>query len=89
MPVQRSMADFTGHFRGVPKSVPMPSLRFAVIELRNFLLTQDLGEGDGFSATRLRNFASTEETRRIGKCLRVVYLQTRGEVAERLKAAVC
>lgn len=42
MPVQRSMADFTGHLRGVPKNVPMQSLRFAVIELGNFLLTQGL-----------------------------------------------
>ena len=34
-------------------------------------------------------FASAKQTRPIGKCLCRVYLQARGEVAERLKAAVC
>jgi len=34
-------------------------------------------------------FASVEKIRSICKCLRGVYLETHGEVAERLKAAVC
>ena len=36
MSVQRSMADFTGYFRGVPKSVPMHSPQSLAIELRPF-----------------------------------------------------
>ena len=43
-------------------------------------------KGDGSNARRLHGFAVKAFPR---KCLCRVYLQTRGEVAERLKAAVC
>ena len=44
------------------------------------------GKGKGLSGTRLRPLAHESFPR---KWLCLVYLQTRGEVAERLKAAVC
>ena len=83
------MADFTGHFRGVPKSVPMHSLRSPVTEFRNLLLIRGLRERRRFSRNAPPKFAFARKIREICKCLRSVYLKLRGEVAERLKAAVC
>ena len=50
---------------------------------------QGLEEGDGVSNRQHRELDFTKKIRGIRKCLRSVYLQTHGEVAERLKAAVC
>jgi hypothetical protein len=83
------MADFTGHFRGVPKSVPMHSLQSLVIELWNLLLIRGLSGRRRFFENTPSKSAFTKRILGIRKYLRSVYLQTRGEVAEWLKAAVC
>ena len=72
-----------------PKVCPRRSPRSAIVELRKLLLLRGLpGKGRFFGNTPPK-FASVKKIRRIRKCLRSVYLQVRGEVAERLKAAVC
>ena len=67
----------------------MQSSRSAVVELRNLLVMQGLAGRRRFFGNTPSKFASTKKILRIRKSLRGVYLQTRGEVAERLKAAVC
>jgi len=67
----------------------MQSLRSPVIEWWNVLLIRGLAGRRRFFRNTPRKFAFTKKTRGIRKYLRGVYLQTRGEVAERLKAAVC
>lgn len=52
------MADFTGHFRGVPKSVPMQSLRSPIIELWNLLLIRSLSGRRRFFGNAPPKFAS-------------------------------
>jgi hypothetical protein len=47
------------------------------------------GKAAVFQTGIIVNPHAQEEFRRIHKCFRRVYVQTRGEVAERLKAAVC
>ena len=83
------MTGFSGPIQGVPKSVPMQWLRSAVIELWNLLLILGLTGRRRFSRNTPSKFASVEKIPRIRKCLSRVYLQTRGEVAEWPKAAVC
>ena len=83
------MADFTRHFRGVPKSVPMHSLQSLMIESWNLLLIRGLSGRRRFFRNAPPKFAFARRIRGIRKYLRSVYLQVRGEVAERLKAAVC
>ena len=83
------MTGSSGPIRVVPKSVPMQSLRSAVIELWNLLLNRGLRGRRRFFRNVPPEFASARKIRKICKCLRSVYLQVCGEVAERLKAAVC
>jgi hypothetical protein len=60
-----------------------------VIELWNLLLIRGLSGRRRFFRNAPPRFAFAGRILRICKCLRSVYLQVRGEVAERLKAAVC
>ena len=64
---------------GVPKTRSQ-------LTIQNTLVVAFSVEGDGLNGDRLHRFAVESVP---CKCLRHVYLQTRGEVAERLKAAVC
>ena len=67
----------------------MQSLRSAVVDLRNLLLIQGLRRRRRFFRNAPPKFASVGKIRGICKCLCSVYLHVYGEVAERLKAAVC
>jgi hypothetical protein len=80
---------FLGPIRSVPKSVPRHSLRSAVIDLRNLLLIQGLRRKATVFQKHASEFRLRERIHTTRKSVRIVYLQTRGEVAERLKAADC
>ena len=86
---QWKTAGFSELFCTVPKNVPQRSLRSSVLELRKLFLIRGLRRRRRFFRNTPPKFASTKKIHRICKCLRGVYLQTCGEVAEWPKAAVC
>jgi len=76
-------------FLPVPGSVPTRSPQNPRIESQNLLLMVSLRGKAAVFQKSPPTFASAKEIRPIRKCLCRVYLEARGEVAERLKAAVC
>ena len=66
-----------------PSAMPKPR---CVRTMQTTRVVAFSGKGNGLSGTRLRPLAHESFPR---KWLCLVYLQARGEVAERLKAAVC
>lgn len=60
-----------------------------IAELWNSLRLKTLARRAAVVQKYALEIASAKKFARIRKCLRRLYLQTRGEVAEGLKAAVC
>ena len=72
-----------------PKSVPIRSQRSAGTGLWTSLRVMALASRRPFFQPESSQVRLHKKILRIHKCLRRVYLQMRGEVAERLKAVVC
>jgi hypothetical protein len=73
----------------VPETVPIRSLRSTSSDLRKALSSRGLNvQAAGLSFCAFGESASASDFGEIRKWFWAVYLQVRGEVAERLKAAV-